>query len=200
MILLSCFSWGYICLLFFQKYYLIKILSSYLYVCVCVSGYQSVECIQIMMWWSSNLGKWTLRHLGYVAYCYTFILVPPRLSFLPPDVLTEGASPSSLKPPPPTSGVDLQRIFPSPGCHLSPSQHTYVPCLSFILRYTWSPPPTLPLSGHAYQIPVTYATFPLPKSLLPWPSEDSLLPPTFNTAPGVSPLTSNLSLCHKRQK
>ena len=27
------------------------------FLCVCVAGHQSVDCVQIMRWWSSNLGQ-----------------------------------------------------------------------------------------------------------------------------------------------
>ena len=36
------------------------------WVCVCVTGYQSLECVQIMRWWSSNLGQRPLWNLGSV--------------------------------------------------------------------------------------------------------------------------------------
>ena len=64
------------------------------YVCVCVTGHRSVGFVQIIRWWSSNPGKWPLRNLGSVAYCYVFILDLPHPLFPPSDVLPGGAPPS----------------------------------------------------------------------------------------------------------
>ena len=61
--------------------------------CVCVTGHQSVECVQIMRWWISNLRKLLLHNLGSVASCYVFILVLPHPPFLPSNFLTRGSAP-----------------------------------------------------------------------------------------------------------
>ena len=61
--------------------------------CVCVTGNQSMECFQIMRWWSSNLEQWTLWKLVYVVYWYIFILVPSHPPFTPHDVLPGGGRP-----------------------------------------------------------------------------------------------------------
>ena len=45
----------------------------WLWVCVCVAGHQTVECIQIIRWWSSNLRKVPLRSLGSFANCYLLV-------------------------------------------------------------------------------------------------------------------------------
>ena len=41
-------------------------------VCVCVTGHRSVEYVQIMRWWSSNLGQWPLQNLGSVDMLITY--------------------------------------------------------------------------------------------------------------------------------
>ena len=41
--------------------------------CVCVSGNQPVECVQIMRRWSSNLGQGPLKSLGSVTNCYILV-------------------------------------------------------------------------------------------------------------------------------
>ena len=58
--------------------------------CVCVIGHRYVGYFRIMRWWSSNLGQWPLHNLGSVAYCYLFILDPPRPVFPPSNVLLGG--------------------------------------------------------------------------------------------------------------
>ena len=59
----------------------------------CVAGHQSMDCVQIIRWWSSNLGKRPLRNLRYVTNCYIFILVPLYPSFLLTDALLGGVTP-----------------------------------------------------------------------------------------------------------
>ena len=65
-------------------------------VCVCVASHQPVECVRIMMWWSSNHGQGPLRSLGSVANYYVLFYLthpshsPPLLIFfqggqLPPS-------------------------------------------------------------------------------------------------------------------
>ena len=49
---------------------------------MCVTSHQSVECVQIMRWLSSNLGEWPLWNLGSVAYCYVLYLSHPTLPSL----------------------------------------------------------------------------------------------------------------------
>ena len=68
---------------------------------VYVNGHRSVGYVQIRRCWSSNLGHWTLRNLGSVIYCYTFILDPPCPIFLPYSVFTGGVTPSCPGTPPP---------------------------------------------------------------------------------------------------
>ena len=46
-------------------------------VCVCVTGHQSLECVWIMSWWSSNLLQWPIRNLGSIANLSIYIPVPP---------------------------------------------------------------------------------------------------------------------------
>ena len=71
--------------------------------CVCVTGHQSVECVQIMEWWSSNLGQWPLPNLVSVAYYYVFILFLPRPPFPSSDVLPGGEAPTSCPNKPSTN-------------------------------------------------------------------------------------------------
>ena len=75
-------------------------------VCLCVTNHQSMGCVQIMRWWSSNLGQCPLRNLGSIAYCYLFILVQSCLPFLPYNVLPGGSSPFC----PNTSSTDVRRV------------------------------------------------------------------------------------------
>ena len=55
--------------------------------------------VRVVRWWSSNLGQLPLQNLGSVAYCYVFILYPPRPHFPPSNVLPEGVAPSCLDTP-----------------------------------------------------------------------------------------------------
>ena len=56
-------------------------------VCACVTVPRSVGYVQIMRWWSSNIGKQPHQNLGYVAYCHIIILDPPLPLFPPSTVL-----------------------------------------------------------------------------------------------------------------
>ena len=184
----------------FNYFLMFYLPSTIAHLLLCVTGHQFVECAQIMMWWSSNLGQWLLRNLGYVAYCYVFILVLTLPPFLLSNVILGGNTPNALTPPPPTSVVSPHRIILPTGRHLYPSHHANVPWLSPTLFCPCSPPLTLHHSRYACLIPVADPPLPLLKSLLPQTSSASPLPPASTTAPRVSPLPHTPSLYHKRRK
>ena len=69
--------------------------------CVCVSSHQTVECVQIMRWWSSNLIQGRLRSLGSVANCYVLVyLTRPSLSSRFLISFRGGHPPPDPTPPP----------------------------------------------------------------------------------------------------
>ena len=170
-----------------------------MYVCVCVTVHKTVECVQIMRWWSSNLVQGILRRLGSVAngYVLVYLTRPSHSSRL--LVSFQGGHP----PPAPTknnTNMSPHRIILPHGINMSPSQHTDASHHDPTPRCPWYPPPTLTRSRHAYRIPVAAAPLLLPKLLPLWPSYVTLLPSESTTAPGVSPLLRTLSLAHTHQK
>ena len=75
--------------------------------CVCVTGHRSVECVQNMRWWISNLRQWPLWNLGSVYYCYIAILDPTCTLLLISDVLPGEAYPSY----PDTPFINIRLVF-----------------------------------------------------------------------------------------
>ena len=81
-----------------------------IWVGVCVTGHQYMGYVQIMSWWSSNLGQWPRQNLGSVAYCYISIIGPPHPILPFSGVLPGWVSPPAPTPPPPISILSPHRI------------------------------------------------------------------------------------------
>ena len=73
--------------------------------------------VQIMRWWSSNIGQQLLQKLGYITYCNIIILDPPRTLLTPSNVLLGGKASSC----PDTPSTDVHRV--SAQDHPPPEHH-----------------------------------------------------------------------------
>ena len=144
--------------------------------CGCVTGHRLVEYVQIIRWWSSNLGQWPLQNLGSVAMLNT-LFYPSRPTCLSRLCIVLGSLLHPTAPP-------ISSCLPSPHLSVAPAPHILSRCVA-PSTWTLSSPATLQLP------PIVSAPRTACLSLLSLPRPFS---PRFRTRPAPRYMSSPGSL------